>query len=47
MAKVYDDVFGKEEKVHEFVTPEEGREIALKEPDVFAKLFDTEVEDDQ
>ena len=44
--KVYDEVLGKEEKVHEFVEPDVGKEIKLKDPDVFEKLFDPEVEDD-
>ena len=46
MAKIYDLVLGKEENVQEFVKPEEEKEIVLKDPDVFAKLFDPEVEDD-
>lgn len=44
---VYDEVLGREEKVHELVKPEEEKEITLKEPEVFAKLFDPEVEDEQ
>lgn len=45
--QVYDEVLGKEEKVHEFVQPDVEKEIRLKDPAAFEKLFDPEVEDDQ
>ena len=45
--KVYDEVLGKEEKVHEFVELDVEKEIKLQDPAVFEKLFDPEVEDDQ
>lgn len=44
---IYDEVLGKEENVHEFVEPDVGREIELDDPDVFEKLFDPEVEEDE
>lgn len=47
MATVYDEVLGKNVAVHELVKPEEEREIVLKDPDVFAKLFETEEDEDE
>ena len=45
--KVYDEVLGKEENVHETVQPEEERNIVLRDPAVFEKLFDPEVKEDE
>lgn len=45
--KVYDDVLGKEENVHELVKPEVEKEIRLKEPDAFKNLFEPEEEENE
>ena len=37
--KEYDLVLGKEENVHEEVTPENGKEIILTDPDSFKEIF--------
>ncbi len=36
---IFDEVLGKEEKVHEEVTPEKGVSIELQEPDTFKEIF--------
>lgn len=40
--KVFDEVLGKEENVHEEVTPEKGVYLELKEPESFKEIFKEE-----
>lgn len=39
---VFDEVLGKEENVHEEVTPEKGVSLELKEPESFKEIFKEE-----
>ena len=43
--KLFDEVLGKEENVHEEVTPEKGVKLELKDPESFKKIFETEEEE--
>ena len=40
--KVFDEVLGKEENVHEEVTPEKGVSLELKDPESFKEIFKEE-----
>lgn len=42
--KVFDEVLGKEENVHEEVTPEKGVNLELKDPESFKEIFKEEEE---
>ena len=44
--KVYDEILGREENVHEPVLPEKGKEIVLKDPEIFGEIFDKEAGDE-
>lgn len=37
---IYDEVLKREEKVHEEVTPENGKPIELKDPESFKEIFE-------
>ena len=43
--KLFDEVLGKEENVHEEVTPEKGVKLELKDPESFKKIFEQEEEE--
>lgn len=40
--KIFDEVLGKEEKIHEEVTPESGVYLELEEPESFKEIFEEE-----
>lgn len=47
MGKVYDEVLGREEEVHEWVSGSKGVKLKLKEPDNFAEIFKNNIEEQE
>lgn len=45
--KLYDEVLGKEENIHETVKPESEKEIVMKDPDTFGEIWSQEVSEDE
>lgn len=47
MTKIFDEVLGKEEEVHEFVKGSVGKKLVLKDPDDFAEIFKNNVKEQE
>lgn len=45
--KFFDEILGKEEQVHEEVTPDKGVELKLEDPETFDGLFFDEEEGEE